>query len=430
VDSGLDEHTAASSSAWGATVIGGGAAGLMAAAVLAASVRTVLVTDRGLGTSNSVMAQGGLQVPTGPHEAAQQAMIDDLIASGGAETDPDLVRQFVEDILPTVELLEKWGLRLDRHPDGRLVRHRAGGLSEPRIVGTADQIGPAVIKVLRSVVAGSGIEVLTHCPVVDLAPGPKHVVVTTATGEQLRCEAAVVATGGRTFEHATTTGQRSTNPANANSVLTPVLSRLGLVRSPDRFQYQPFGLVEVSGSGPGRCVPESIIEHGVELIDGSGQIVSRVDVGRARLTAAMFEAERQGRAIRSSTGEAGFRLTLSSVPPDALTEQFPKLAATLERAGMLGADVLVYPFLHYELSGFRMAVDCSTPLPGVFLAGEAATGVHGRNRLMGAGLMDSLVHGRRAAHSVLDYLASGRSSAEALEPTTGSAPESSAGSGQ
>ena len=39
---------------------------------------------------------------------------------------------------------------------------------------------------------------------------------------------------------------------------------------------------------------------------------------------------------------------------------------------------------------------CETAIPGLFVAGEAVGGIHGRNRLMGNSLLDVIVFGRSA----------------------------------
>ena len=43
--------------------------------------------------------------------------------------------------------------------------------------------------------------------------------------------------------------------------------------------------------------------------------------------------------------------------------------------------------------------DCATKVPGLYVAGEASGGVHGRNRLMGNSLLDIVVFGRRAGEA-------------------------------
>jgi succinate dehydrogenase / fumarate reductase flavoprotein subunit len=62
---------------------------------------------------------------------------------------------------------------------------------------------------------------------------------------------------------------------------------------------------------------------------------------------------------------------------------------------MTREPILVYPTLHYQNGGVAIQPDASTGIPGLFIAGEAAGGIHGRNRLMGNSLLDICVFGRR-----------------------------------
>lgn len=63
---------------------------------------------------------------------------------------------------------------------------------------------------------------------------------------------------------------------------------------------------------------------------------------------------------------------------------------------MTRSPILVYPTLHYQNGGVAIQPDGSTGVPGLYVAGEAAGGIHGRNRLMGNSLLDICVFGRRA----------------------------------
>ena len=58
--------------------------------------------------------------------------------------------------------------------------------------------------------------------------------------------------------------------------------------------------------------------------------------------------------------------------------------------------MLVFPTLHYQNGGVEINVRCETNVPGLFIAGEVAGGVHGKNRLMGNSQLDLYVFGRRA----------------------------------
>ena len=58
--------------------------------------------------------------------------------------------------------------------------------------------------------------------------------------------------------------------------------------------------------------------------------------------------------------------------------------------------ILIYPTLHYQNGGLEINDKDETCVPGLYVAGEAAGGIHGRNRLMGNSLLDIIVFGRNA----------------------------------
>jgi succinate dehydrogenase / fumarate reductase flavoprotein subunit len=69
----------------------------------------------------------------------------------------------------------------------------------------------------------------------------------------------------------------------------------------------------------------------------------------------------------------------------------------------------VGPTCHYFMGGVRVEADTgAATVPGLFVAGEVAGGMHGANRLGGNSLSDLLVFGRRAGIGASDY-AAGRS---------------------
>ncbi len=391
-------------------VIGAGAAGSMAAVELAElGLEPLVITDRAPRASNSVMAQGGLHVPL-DDEGGEQRMVADMLAAAGPGVDVDLVRRFVAEIRPTVARLEHWGLELDRDDRGRRVRRRAGGMSEPRIVSSGDRIGPVLVKLLHGRLGALDVPVRSHAPVSDLIPVHGRVDVILGDGERTPVDAVVVATGGSTYDRARRSGAATTNPANANATMTAILRRLGVPGSGmGVFQYQPFGLAEVAARVRRPCVPESIVGYGPRLLDRRGREVVPIDAGRRAIAEAVSAAVARGDAIEGRGGDPGVLLTLSEVPVDRLRRSHPHLVRRLESLDLVGRDVVVAPCLHYQLGGLRIRHDCSTVVPGVYLAGEIVGGIHGRDRLMGNALTDSLVHGRRAAHSVAAALADGGS---------------------
>jgi len=66
------------------------------------------------------------------------------------------------------------------------------------------------------------------------------------------------------------------------------------------------------------------------------------------------------------------------------------------------------PTAHYMMGGVVFATDCTTELPGLFVAGEDSGGVHGANRLGGNGVANSTVFGGIAGDSIPRWLAANR----------------------
>ncbi len=384
-------------------VIGAGAAGLMAACTAAPDRETTVVTDRALGACNSSMAQGGLQLPL-PDDDAQARFVDDMLRSARVPVDASLVHEFAASVGECVRELEAWGLELDRDDNGRLVRKIAGGLSDPRIVTCGDAIGPALMRVLRDRIETLGVPVVTHARVVAVRPDDGHFVVEVQEPDggtrRIRASNVVAATGGLTFSVAAQRNEPTTNPKNENHVLYDAIRNLGIERVHEEyFQYQPFGIVSLETGAIGRCVPESIVNFPVRLLDRRGDAVIDLRRDRLAVSTAMREAIANDDACTTAGGRQGLILTLSAVPTADLRGAFPRLAALLERQGALGDDVLVQPFLHYQLGGFRTALNGATEIPRLFLAGEMTGGLHGMNRLMGNGITDALVRGRLAGRA-------------------------------
>lgn len=397
-------------------VIGSGAAGMMAALQAAEVTSVILITDRKLGRSNSLMAQGGLQVPP-DSEDERKVMIADMLRSSRGLSNPERVTAFVHNIAPTIAFLHGLGIDFDRDDTGEYVRRFAGGLSRPRIVSSKDQIGPKVMTALRKAVTAVGFPFLEFCQVDNMSvvetdlgrkirigfkavddTGDARVVV----GEQyeVMADAVVCATGGRSYAYSREIGEDTTNPVNANDRIYGVLKSLGLhEENVDLFQYQPFGIVRPEHAR-GRCVPETISNFSIDIVDREGKSVCNTHEDRLAMVSAMKEARSQGRAFLFDNGAWAFAMKLPSQDLDTIRKWFPKLSAILRD----DIDVLyVRPILHYYLGGFDVNTDYSTSIDGLYLAGEITTGLHGANRLMGTGLLDSLVGGMAAGRNAADY---------------------------
>ena len=85
--------------------------------------------------------------------------------------------------------------------------------------------------------------------------------------------------------------------------------------------------------------------------------------------------------------------------------QFPGMCRQFNRFGIdiVKQPMLIYPSLHYQNGGIGINERCETNIPGLYVAGEASGGVHGRNRLMGNSVLDYNVFGRRAGQFASEY---------------------------
>merc|ERR1712137_717762 len=70
---------------------------------------------------------------------------------------------------------------------------------------------------------------------------------------------------------------------------------------------------------------------------------------------------------------------------------------------------IITPVIHYCMGGLECAVDAECidkdgKIPGLYVAGEAAGGIHGNNRLGGNSLLDCVVYGRVAGKAATKYI--------------------------
>jgi len=76
---------------------------------------------------------------------------------------------------------------------------------------------------------------------------------------------------------------------------------------------------------------------------------------------------------------------------------------------------IITPVLHYCMGGLEineraevLSEKSRKPIPGLYAAGEASGGVHGKNRLGGSALLECVVFGRVAGGSVAQYIKEGQ----------------------
>ena len=387
-------------------VVGGGGAGCAAALhAHKEGAKVMLATKLRLADSNSVMAQGGMQIAVAPDDSPVQHFLDTL-KGGHMKNDHDLLKVMVEEGPSIAKWLLELGVLFDRDPDGNLHVKKGGGSSKARLLTCSDYTGLEIMRVLKDEVLNQKIQLLEFCAAVELLSDGNG----TCTGAVLRdldnkryivvaAKTVILATGGIGRLHIQ--GFPTSNHYGATGDGLALAYRMGapLVQI-DTFQYHPSG-----GIYPeqlvGALVTEGIRSEGGHLVNGKGdRFVNELDTRDVVSSSIIRECE-EGRGVRTASGRVGVWLDTPLLDVEhgegTLDKHFPAMVRQYERYGVdIRKDpVLIYPTLHYQNGGVKIDANGETPVKNLLVAGETSGGLHGRNRLMGNSLLDLMVFGKR-----------------------------------
>lgn len=398
-------------------VIGGGGAG-SAAALLAREygAKVLLATKLRHGDANTMMAQGGIQAADKDNDSPAIHFLD-VMGGGGFVNDPDLVEALVRDAPSVIGWLEQLGCMFDKEPDGTLVTRHGGGTSRKRMHSARDYSGAEIMRTLRDEVRShpEDITVLEFSPAIELLCDESGqvagaVLQNLETGECLivRAKAVVLATGGSGRLHYQ--GFPTTNHYGATGDGLILAYRLGArLAFIDTMQYHPTGAAYPEQI-LGLLVTEKVRGLGAQVVNIDGeQFVFPRETRDAESAAIIRECVERGKGVRTPSGMVGVWLDSPMIDiihgPGTVQRELPAMVRQFKRFGIdITTDpMLVYPTLHYQNGGIAITPDCQTGIPGLFVAGEASGGVHGRNRLMGNSLLDVIVFGRRAGISAAQH---------------------------
>ena len=169
----------------------------------------------------------------------------------------------------------------------------------------------------------------------------------------------------------------------------------------DTFQYHPTGVI-YPGFLAGALVTEGMRSMGAQLLNSRGERFIDEMETRDVVSAAIIRECHHGRGISTPSGKCGVWLDAPMIDvtngSGTLAARFPNMVRQFTRVEVDISEqaILVYPTLHYQNGGIRIDAMGESAVPNLFAAGEAAGGIHGRNRLMGNSLLDVVVFGRRA----------------------------------
>ena len=152
----------------------------------------------------------------------------------------------------------------------------------------------------------------------------------------------------------------------------------------------------------GALVTEKVRALGAQLVNKNGEAFVNPLEPRDVTAAAIIRECKLGNGIKTANG-FGVWLDTPMIEivngEGTIEKRLPSTFSTFEKAGIdiRKEPILVYPTLHYQNGGIEIDENCeAVGVKNLFACGEAAGGIHGRNRLMGNSLADIIVFGKTA----------------------------------
>ncbi|HXG49869.1 MAG TPA: FAD-dependent oxidoreductase [candidate division Zixibacteria bacterium] len=391
-------------------IVGGGLAACMAA--LEASKRgvDVVLVDKGrLGRSGSSPTSGGVPQAAFAHadpRDSKEAHFRDTIIGGDYIPHQKIVRAVVSEITDRIIELEEIGLRFKKTADGKFYQEKRLGSSFARSV---PPIGGSVrvMGMLRKEVFNREVAVHQWTMITRLFTDRGRVTgalgVNVQTGETRLYEArAVILAAGSavalqkyTSANFQTTGDAYVAAFDAGAELANLeFLEFTLIPAPKGITIPMAGLSPFTSKG-GRflnAAGERFLEkYDPERLEGTT---------RAILVQAAYK--------EMLAGHGPVSIDPSFIPDEKWDEEIQyEYAPKLSAAGIdCRRDRFEWvPALHTFLGGIFVNERCESRVPGLFAAGESATGMHGSNRLSGNAIASCMVLGARSGKSAALFAA-------------------------
>ncbi len=389
-------------------IIGGGGAG-SAAAIMAneGGADVMIVTKLRHGDANTMMAEGGIQAADKPGDSPAQHYLD-VMGGGHFKNVPELVYKLVHAGPECIQWLNDLGVMFDKEADGTMVTTHGGGTSRKRMHAAKDYSGAEIMRVLRDEVQNRGIPVVDFTAAIEIIKDENGraagaVLMNMETKELLiaRAKTVIIATGGAGRMHYQGFPTSNHYGATADGLVLAYRAGAPLLYA-YTLQYHPTGVAYPSQIF-GALVTEKVRSIGAQLINAEGEaFMNPLETRDVSAASIIRECKERGKGIETPDG--GFGIWLDSPMIEALhgegtiEKRIPAMMRMYLKYGidMRKQPILIYPTLHYQNGGIKIAANGMSDVENLFVAGEAVGGIHGENRLMGNSLLDIIVFGRNA----------------------------------
>lgn len=405
---------------WDVVVLGGGAAGLVAAFHAAQAGASVLVVNKGLvGRSGATITSGGGVSIAGQSLVAlglaadasdtEERFLQDTVAAGSWLNDQHLVHSMVTGIGAEMQRLIDWGIKFT-------VSRRAPGHSSGRGVHIT---GIDMQRALTRIAQQAGVKFREDFQSTQLLRRDGAVIGVlgldrrTGSVDSIYGHSTVLATGGATSNWSLRTapeelsgeGQRMAVEAGATLIDMEMMQFLPCcLTAPAIWRGLQFPWI----LGPQSGVHAWLMNRFGERFMARWDPVRMELATRDMVSAACATEVHEGRG--SPNGGVylswkhlpndiidNFPLTSRSISADWQWEGFD-MTPLVERIKQ-GYAIEVAPAAHFSLGGVRVDAGAATGVPGLFACGEVTGALHGANRLSGNAGAQVLVQGRVAGQA-------------------------------
>jgi succinate dehydrogenase / fumarate reductase flavoprotein subunit len=398
-------------------IIGSGGSGLRAAIEVAErGVDVLVLSKRSKSDAHTALAAGGINAALAtmdPRDTWQQHAADTLTESY-LLADPRIVRIVTQGAARGIADLERYGMPFAREEDGRISQRFFGAHTWRRTAFAGDYTGLEIQRTLLNRAIQLQVSFLDNVYVTRLLV--KDNMVFGAYGFDLQdgsryivhADAVVLAAGGHTRIWRRTSSRRDENTGDSWRL---ALGAGGRMRDPELVQFHPSGLLEPEDAA-GTLVSEAARGEGGILRNALGErFMARYDPERMELSTrdrvalACYTEIKEGRG----TPDGGVFLDVSHLSRELIMRRLPRVYQTLLELQMLDittTPIEVAPTAHYSMGGVWVRPeDHGTGVEGLYAIGEAASGLHGANRLGGNSLIELLVFGRIVGEAAATYSA-------------------------
>lgn len=387
-------------------VIGTGGAGLRASIELKEAGMDVLaVGKRRQHDAHTTLAAGGINAALGtmdPQDSWQQHAADTLKESYML-ADPRVVETVARGAAQGIEDLERWGMPFARESDGRISQRFFGAHKYRRTAFAGDYTGLEIQRALLKRARELHLNVIDTIYITRLLTSDGRVFgaygfdVTNGERVIIHADAVILAAGGHTRIWRRTSSRRDENTGDSFRLAALAGAKL---RDAELVQFHPSGILEPEDAA-GTLISEAARGEGGVLRNAQGErFMSRYDAERMELSTrdrvalANFTEVAEGRG----TAKGGVYLDVSHLPRETILAKLPRVYRTMLDLQMLDITVdpmEIAPTAHYSMGGVWVEPEeHRTGVEGLYAIGEAASGLHGANRLGGNSLIELMVYGR------------------------------------